>query len=202
MNYDIYLVGVGGQGVLTIAELITEAAYLLGIPVNYYPTEGMAQRGGFVKAQVRLGSDFIGPNIPEKGADLAISMELSESLKAARFIKQGGDFMLWGHIWLPTAAMLGKAPYPTLEAVSEQIERAGAHLHYLDPHRLPLYRGELLPDNLFVLGAVLESSSLKAVLSVDAVKQAIRERWPKFAERNLVALQSGMEAFIEAEDQT
>jgi indolepyruvate ferredoxin oxidoreductase beta subunit len=96
MNYDIYLVGVGGQGVLTIAELITEAAYLQGLPVNYYPTEGMAQRGGFVKAQVRLGRGFVGPNIPEKGADLAISMELSESLKAVRFIKPGGRFCALG----------------------------------------------------------------------------------------------------------
>lgn len=200
MNFDIHLVGVGGQGVLTIAELITEAANLLGIPVNYYPTEGMAQRGGFVKAQVRLGRSFVGPNIPEKGADLAISMELSESLKSARFIKQGGDFVLWGHIWLPTAAMLGKAPYPTLEAVSEQVEKAGARLHYLDPHLLPTYQGETLPDNLFVLGAALENSSLKTVLSVDAVMQAVRERWPKFAKRNLFALQSGMEAFIEAKD--
>ncbi len=199
MNYDIYLVGVGGQGVLTIAELITEAAYLQGLPVNYYPTEGMAQRGGFVKAQVRLGRRFVGPNIPEKGADLAISMELSESLKAVRFLKPGGDFVLWGHIWLPTAAMLGKAPYPTLDTVRGQIERAGARLHYLDPHNLPLFQGELVPDNLYVLGAALGCSSLGKVLSVEAVKQAVRGRWQKAAERNLFALQAGMEALIEVE---
>jgi indolepyruvate ferredoxin oxidoreductase beta subunit len=199
MNYDIYLVGVGGQGVLTIAELITEAAYLQGLPVNYYPTEGMAQRGGFVKAQVRLGRGFVGPNIPEKGADLAISMELSESLKAVRFIKPGGDFVLWGHIWLPTAAMLGKAPYPTLDTVRGQIEQAGARLHYLDPHNLPLYQGELVPDNLYVLGAALGCTSLGKVLSAETVKQVVRQRWQRVAERNLFALQAGMEALVEAE---
>lgn len=199
MNYDIYLVGVGGQGVLTIAELITEAAYLQGLPVNYYPTEGMAQRGGFVKAQVRLGRGFVGPNIPEKGADLAISMELSESLKAVRFLRPGGDFVLWGHVWLPTAAMLGKAPYPTLDTVREQIERAGARLHYLDPHNLPMYQGEPVPDNLYVLGAALAGSALGTALSVETVKQVVRRRWQKVAERNLFALQSGMEALMEAE---
>lgn len=200
MNYDIYLVGVGGQGVLTIAELITEAAYLQGLPVNYYPTEGMAQRGGFVKAQVRLGRGFVGPNIPEKGANLAISMELSESLKAARFVKPGGDFVLWGHVWLPTAAMLGKAPYPTLDSVSAQLAEAGARLHYLDPHLLPLYQGEPAPDNLYVLGAALERSSLGKVLSSQTIAQAVRERWPKHAERNLFALRAGMEALSEAEE--
>ena len=51
-TYDIYLVGVGGQGVLTIADLITRTAFRKGIPVNYYPTKGMAQRGGFVKCYV------------------------------------------------------------------------------------------------------------------------------------------------------
>lgn len=202
MNYDIYLVGVGGQGVLTIAELITEAAYLQGLPVNYYPTEGMAQRGGFVKAQVRLGRGFVGPNIPEKGADLAISMELSESLKAVRYLKPGADFVLWGHIWLPTAAMLGKAPYPTLDTVREQIEQAGARLHYLDPHNLPLYQGMPVPDNLYVLGAALGYSALGKVLDVEMVKQAVRERWQKAAERNLFALQAGMEAQIEFEGQS
>lgn len=55
MNYDILIVGVGGQGVLTICELITEAATHAGIPANFYPTKGMAQRGGFVKAQVPAG---------------------------------------------------------------------------------------------------------------------------------------------------
>ena len=59
MKYDIYLVGVGGQGLLTIADIITAAAVQKGIPVNFYPTKGMAQRGGFVKAQVRLGREQV-----------------------------------------------------------------------------------------------------------------------------------------------
>ena len=42
--YDIYIVGVGGQGVLTIADIITLTAAKNGVDVNYYPTKGMAQR--------------------------------------------------------------------------------------------------------------------------------------------------------------
>jgi len=106
-TYDIYLVGVGGQGVLTIGDIIAETALRNMIPVSFYPTKGMAQRGGFVKAQVRLGRQTVGPNIPEKGADLVIAMEVSEALKAVRFVKPGGDFLLFGHVWAPTAVMLG-----------------------------------------------------------------------------------------------
>ena len=75
-TFDIYFVGVGGQGVLTIGEIIAEAAFRKNIPVNFYPTKGMAQRGGFVKAQLRLGRTTVGPSIPEKGADLVIATEV------------------------------------------------------------------------------------------------------------------------------
>jgi indolepyruvate ferredoxin oxidoreductase beta subunit len=184
--------------VLTIAEIITEAAFLQGIPVNYYPTEGMAQRGGFVKAQVRLGRLFTGPNLPEKGADLVIAMEVSESLKAVRFSKPGGDFLLWSHIWAPTAVMLGKASYPALDVVKEQVHAVKANLYLLSPNDLPYYKEELAPDNLFVLGAAVKNTSLQTIFDLDVLEKAIRTRWPKSAARNLFALQAGAEAAIES----
>ena len=66
-GYDIYLVGVGGQGVLTIGEIIMSAAFRKGQSVNFYPTKGMAQRGGFVKAQLRLGRESAGREHPGEG---------------------------------------------------------------------------------------------------------------------------------------
>jgi indolepyruvate ferredoxin oxidoreductase, beta subunit len=189
--YDIYLAGVGGQGVLTIAEIITEAAFLQGILVNYYPTEGMAQRGGFVKAQVRLGRPAPGPNLPEKGADLVIAMEVSESLKAVRFCKPGSDFLLWSYVWAPTAVMLGKASYPALEVVKEQISQAKANLYVLSPDDLPRYQDDLAPENLFVLGAAVQKTSLGTIFDLATVEQAVQARWPKSAARNLFALHAG-----------
>lgn len=197
-GYDIYLVGVGGQGVLTIAELITEAAFLQGVPVNYYPTEGMAQRGGFVKAQVRLGRQAPGPNLPEKGANLLIAMEISESLKAVRFCKPGSDFLLWNYVWAPTAVMLGKASYPALDLVKEQISQAQANLYVLSPDDLPFYQDDLAPENLFVLGAAVQKTSLKTIFDLAMVEKAVQARWPKSAARNLFALHAGAESEIES----
>ncbi|HEX9012600.1 MAG TPA: 2-oxoacid:acceptor oxidoreductase family protein, partial [Anaerolineaceae bacterium] len=121
MNLDIYLVGVGGQGILTIGELVAAAAEARGMPVNFFPSRGMAQRGGFVKAQLRLGRERVGPHIPERGADLAVAMELSEALKAIPFVKPGGDFILVGDIWSPAEVTLGKAPYPDAGSVRQAI---------------------------------------------------------------------------------
>ena len=94
-GFDVYLVGVGGQGVLTIGEVIMAAASRKGYSVNFYPTKGMAQRGGFVKAQLRIGRETMGPGIPERGADLVISTEVSETLHAVRYVKPGGEVVLY-----------------------------------------------------------------------------------------------------------
>ncbi len=198
--FDIYFVGVGGQGVLTIGEIITTAAFQKGIPVNFYPTKGMAQRGGFVKAQLRLGRASVGPSIPEKGADLIIATEVSELLKAVRFIKPsvphegkpGGDVMLFGFVWPPTAVMLGKAPYPTLEQVTEQVQAAGGNLHHIAPERLPVYEGAPVPDNIYVLGAALAQTRLCQLLAVSDVAGVVRNRWKRGVERNLFALEAGV----------
>lgn len=196
MNYDILLVGVGGQGVLTIGEILAEAALRKGIPVNFYPTKGMAQRGGFVKAQVRLGRQTVGPNIPEKGADLVMAMELSEALKAVRFIKPGKEFVLFGHVWPPTAVMLGKAAYPTLEQVRQQVQEAGGRMLYLDADSLPLYQGLPVPANIFVLGATMGHTELRDVLTPSEVAQLVQTKWTTGAERNALAFQAGLKANV------
>jgi len=197
LEYDIFLVGIGGQGVLTIGDIIIEAALRQGIPASFYPTRGMAQRGGFVKAQIRLGRQTVGPNIPEKGADLVIAMEVSEALKAVRFVKPGKDFLLFGHVWPPTAVMLGKAPYPSLEQVCGQVRAAGAKVHYLDPGSLPLYEGTAVPANLFALGAAIAHAGLGEVLDSSEVVNIVRTRWTRDSERNVIALQTGLETNVE-----
>ncbi len=195
LTYDIYLVGVGGQGVLTIGELVAEAAHRRGVPVNFYPTKGMAQRGGFVKARIRLGREMAGPNIPEKGADLVIAMEVSEALKAVRFIKPGGDFVLFGHVWAPTAVMLGKADYPTLDRVQEQVQEAEGRMYYLAPESLPLYEGAPVPANIFVLGAATGHTGLGDILVPSEVAHVVQTRWKRGVERNRSAFQAGLNAF-------
>jgi len=195
--YDIYLVGVGGQGVLTIGELIAEAAFRKGIPVNFYPTKGMAQRGGFVKAQLRLGRARIGPAIPEKGADMVIATEVSEALKAVRYARPNGDFVLFGHVWAPTAVMLGKAPYPTLDQVFDAARsalHAGGRIHYIAEESLPVFEDSPVPDNIYTLAVALKQTRLGKLLPPADVEQAVRTRWKRGVERNVFAFQAGLKA--------
>jgi len=196
-SYDIFLVGVGGQGVVTIGDLIAEAAMERGLPVNVYPTKGMAQRGGSVTVQVRLGRAVVGPEIPEGTADLVIAMERSEALKAIRYVRPDGDFLLFGHVWEPTKVMLGRADYPTLEQVRERIQEAEAELRYLDPQELPRRDGAPLPANVYVLGAAAGRTGLRRILDADAIAQVVASRWEKYAAVNEAAFRAGLEANVD-----
>lgn len=194
--YDLYIVGVGGQGVLTIAEIISEVAFKKGIPVNYFPTKGMAQRGGFVKAQLRLGHEIAGPSISAQSADLVVSMEVSESLKAVPFLRPDGDFILYANRWEPTAVMLGKAPYPTEAQVASSIQKAGGHLGLLDEASLPVYQGKPVRPNIYVLGALLANTKLNTLMTAEEVEEDIVARWPKAAEGNRFTFRAGMQAAL------
>lgn len=192
MRYDIYLVGVGGQGIITIGELLASTAEACGMPVNFFPSKGMAQRGGFVKAQLRLGREPVGPNIPEASADLVIAMELSEALKAVRYIRKDGDFLLLGDVWSPTAVMLGKAAYPDLNQVCLSVLAARARWLYVSPKDLPVYHEEPVAPNVFLLGVALAITTLKQVFTPEQISEAIQQRWKRAGDANRFAFEAGL----------
>ncbi len=184
---DLYLVGVGGQGVLTIADILLSAAMAKGIPCSYFPTKGMAQRGGFVKAQLRFGSASAGPEIPLASADVVISMELSESLKAVDYLKKGGDLLVFGSRFLPTDVMLGKAPYPDEPVVRAAAEGHGAHYFFVDPDALPAGAAA----NVFLLGAAQRHTAVGKLFTADELLSAVVSRFPKGADANKAAYAAG-----------
>lgn len=196
MNYDVFLVGVGGQGILTIGEILASAAVQRQLPVNFFPYKGMAQRGGLVKAQLRLGRENPGPNLPERSADLVIAMERSESLKAVRYASRAGDFLLYPEVWLPTAVMLGRAGYPTLQEITGQILLAGPRLWILAPESLPSFEGKLAAPNLYILGAALRHTSLGNIFTPAEIESVVTRRWQKNASHNRLSLQAGLETSL------
>jgi len=87
MKYDILLAGVGGQGVLSIAAIIAQAAMAEGLHVRQSEVHGMSQRGGGVQAHLRISdSEIYSDLIPKGGADMILSMEPLESLRYLEFL--------------------------------------------------------------------------------------------------------------------
>jgi len=118
MKYDVILAGVGGQGVLSVASIIAQAAMNEGLEVRQSEVHGMAQRGGAVLAHMRISDKKIaGDLVPKGGADLIIAMEPLESLRYVSYLKPHGA--------LVTAAepLNNISNYPDIEGIHSSIKR-------------------------------------------------------------------------------
>ena len=94
MKKDIILCGVGGQGILSIATIIGEAATKAGINLKQAEVHGMSQRGGDVQSNLRLSTETIWSDlIPQAGADVVISMEPMESLRYLSYLSANGTIV-------------------------------------------------------------------------------------------------------------
>lgn len=91
MKKDIILCGVGGQGILSIATIIGEAATKAGINLKQAEVHGMSQRGGDVQSNLRLSTETIYSDLIALGScDLIISMEPMESLRYLPYLSKDG----------------------------------------------------------------------------------------------------------------
>ena len=98
MKKDIILAGVGGQGILTIATIIGDAAVAAGLSLKQAEVHGMSQRGGDVQSNLRLSSEPIYSDlIKQGGADIIISMEPMEALRYLPYLAQDGVVVTSSH---------------------------------------------------------------------------------------------------------
>ena len=91
MKKDIILAGVGGQGILTIATIIGDAAAAAGVNLKQAEVHGMSQRGGDVQSNLRLSTEAIYSDLIKQGAaDMIISMEPMEALRYLPYLNKEG----------------------------------------------------------------------------------------------------------------
>ena len=117
MKKDIILAGVGGQGILTIATIIGDAAAVAGINLKQAEVHGMSQRGGDVQSNLRLSTETIYSDLVRVGAaDLIISMEPMEALRYLPYLGKEG--------WVVTSSHPFKniPNYPDEQALMEELE--------------------------------------------------------------------------------
>lgn len=109
--FNIHLTGVGGQGIGLLSEMIGRAADHAGHRVKIVDTHGLAQRGGVVVSQIRMGETIHSPLIPAGQADLAVSLERHEALRAAgTVLKDKGVLIYYNTVWQPLSVRLNESP--------------------------------------------------------------------------------------------
>ncbi len=90
---DIFLAGIGGQGILLASEIIAQAALSAGYDVKKSEVHGMSQRGGSVTSCVRLGRKVYSPLIERGHADILVSFVPEEGRRYVRYLRKGGLFL-------------------------------------------------------------------------------------------------------------
>jgi indolepyruvate ferredoxin oxidoreductase beta subunit len=191
VSSDIILAGVGGQGVLSIAGIITAAARREGLFVKQAEVHGMAQRGGSVQATIRTSSVPISSElVPVGRACLVLGLEPVEALRFAPFL--AGD----GVVITAAEAFENIPDYPPLAEVHDAVRRAGGHL--VEANRLAREAGSPRSSNVVMVGAA--SPWLPA--ADDTIEACIREvfaaKGERVVEANVRAFRLGRDALTPA----
>jgi len=151
---DIYLVGVGGQGIVTASRIIGEAALIAGRNVLLSETHGMAQRGGSVVCTARIG-DVHSPLIPAGSVDAILSLELLETVRAACVASPNTVVVSSTERVVPLSVSSQRLKYPTLEEARATIAQSAGRFIAIDAPRIAEQEGVKMSTNIVMLGALV-----------------------------------------------
>src|SRR6056297_2653554 len=97
---NIYMIGVGGQGIGLLSEVLIRAADYAKLNVRGVDTHGLAQRGGTVQSQLRIGDGIYSPLIQKNSADIVIALERTEALRGIQnYLKEKGTVIYYNTSW-------------------------------------------------------------------------------------------------------
>ena len=150
---DIYLVGVGGQGIITASKVIGDAAVLAGKNVLLSETHGMAQRGGSVVCTARIG-DVHSPLIPDGRADIILSFELLETLRALCKASKHTIVASSTEKIVPLSVSSQKLKYPSEEEVKAQVTKVAKAFISIDAPKVAADCGVPMSSNVVMVGAL------------------------------------------------
>ncbi len=191
MKKDIILAGVGGQGILTIATIIGDAATVAGLHLKQAEVHGMSQRGGDVQSNLRLSTDPIYSDLIRQGAaDLIISMEPMEALRYLPYLSKEGWIVSSSHPFknIPN--------YPDEAALADELA-ALPHVVTLPIEEVAKEHSLPKSANMVLLGM---AARYMEILSPEQLRESIARVFAAKGEKvvadNLKAFDLGLEATV------
>ena len=189
MKKDIILAGVGGQGILTIATIIGDAAAVAGVNLKQAEVHGMSQRGGDVQSNLRLSTEPIHSDLIRQGAaDIIISMEPMEALRYLPYLNKQG--------WVVTSSNPYKNihNYPDEQAIMEEL-KALPHTAILPIEDLAKENSMPKSANVFLLGMAAKYIEILTPEQLrESVKRLFASKGEKVVEMNCQAFDLGLNA--------
>jgi indolepyruvate ferredoxin oxidoreductase beta subunit len=185
VKYDIVLAGVGGQGVLSIANIIASSAMTDGLRVKQSEVHGMSQRGGAVMAHLRLADSPIASDLVPKGrADMILSMEPVESLRYLPYLHKGGTLVT------AVTPVENIPDYPDIDELLSRIATLpGAVL--VDAVKVAREAGSQRAANMVLVGCASPSLPIALETMEHFIEQVFARKGTDVVEVNLKAFRAG-----------
>lgn len=190
---NIVISGVGGQGVLTLAEILAKAVLSESHNVRVGEIHGMAQRGGHVVCTVRIGKNAHGPIVDFGSADLLVGFEPVETLREIQTVASDGWVLMSSRVQYPVAVSMGQAEYPEHEEIVMTINKFTEQLIEIEAMKLAIEAGSSRSLNMVMFGGIIATGIVP--ISEEAALDAVRKAFPKkFEKINTKAVKLGIEA--------
>ncbi len=186
---NIFLSGVGGQGIILASELLSYAALKSGYDVKKSEVHGMAQRGGSVISAVRFGKKVHSPLVTHGEADFLLSFEILEALRNINYLKPTGKLITSTQSIMPLGVSSGDDKLP--RDINHRIEKATRSPIFIDAISLAKEAGNTRTANVVLLGALFPFIGLDEDIFIEVMKERIK---PRFVDVNITAFNLGKEA--------
>ncbi len=185
METNIILAGVGGQGILSMAYILSQTAVEKGLNVKQSEVHGMAQRGGAVQSHLRISSRPIASDlIPRGTCDLLISVE---PLEATRYV----DFLAPNATVVTSMTPYKNIPdYPQNSDIWKALDRVKTVIP-MEAESLAKQAGSALAQNTVLVGAASVFLDFPAGSLEACIENAWRRKGARVVETNLKAFAFG-----------
>ena len=183
---SILICGVGGQGILTASDLLSDVLLQAGFQVKKSEVHGMSQRGGDVVSTVRFGEEVFSP-LPAVGeTDYILAFEKLEALRQVRFLAPRGIVLVNDFVWKPLPVAAGFEAYP--EDVVERLKQRAGELVVIPATDIATRLGNEKASNVVLIG--LLASRMK--IAKETWLEVLRRKVPaRFLDLNLKAFEAG-----------
>lgn len=184
MKKNILIAGVGGQGILSMAYVLDNAALEAGLYFKQTEVHGMAQRGGGVVSHVRLSDEKVHSDMISTGrADIILGVEPLEALRYLQYLAPGGLILT------NSQPFINIGNYPEMEKIKGAL---AAYKNILfDATSLAKEAGSAFAENMVLLGALSHFLPIPVGIMQKWVKALFEAKGEKVVEMNLKAFDLG-----------
>jgi len=190
---NVSLVGVGGQGIILTADLLAKTAAIAGYDVKKSEIHGMSQRGGSVTSQVRFGKSVASPIIQEGTADILVSFDKLEAVRAAGILSKSGTAVVNDLFLVPVTVSSGQQPM--IGDLDGRVKKSFRKLVLVDAMRIATEEvGNARTMNMVIAGALSALCPFSEAQWMKAMEELLSGPKAKLLEINKKAFTLGRKA--------